>query len=157
MDKLRYNYLIEKKTLWEKKKLFITSNFFFSHNVFNTCLLLMRQSEYLGSKGLTLYQTIPTLNDSLKRKLLKTLREKEKMLVTSISSFSHNVFNPIKGNFQFFRYVYFCRLSAYAFNLDQSGILFWSKELTLLFCNHMIPNFIDSDREGFQNHCVRKG
>ena len=28
------------------------SNFSFSHNVFNNCLLLMRQNEYLWSKGL---------------------------------------------------------------------------------------------------------
>ena len=27
------NYLIEKKTLWEKEELLITSNFFFSFNV----------------------------------------------------------------------------------------------------------------------------
>ena len=28
-------------------------NFFFSHNVFKSCLLLMRQNEYLWSKRLT--------------------------------------------------------------------------------------------------------
>ena len=38
--------------MWEKKKLLVTSNFFFSHNVFKTCLLLMRQNECLCSKGL---------------------------------------------------------------------------------------------------------
>ena len=47
-----YNYLIELKTLLEKEKLLVTSNFFFSHNVFKSCLLLMRQNEYLWSKGL---------------------------------------------------------------------------------------------------------
>ena len=47
-----YNYLIELKTLWEKKKLLVKSNFFFSHNVFKSCLLLMLQNEYLWSKGL---------------------------------------------------------------------------------------------------------
>ena len=57
-----HNYLIEKKTLWEKKKLLVTSNFFFSHNIFKNCLLLMRQNEYLWSKGLkfewdTCYET----------------------------------------------------------------------------------------------------
>ena len=31
--------------------------------------------------------------------LLKTLWEKEKLLVTSIFSFSHNVFNPMAHNF----------------------------------------------------------
>ena len=41
------NYMIEYKKLWEKKKLLDTSNFSFSHNVFKSCLLLMRQNEYL--------------------------------------------------------------------------------------------------------------
>ena len=39
--------VIELKTLWEKEKLLVTSNFSFSHNVFKSCLLLMRQNEYL--------------------------------------------------------------------------------------------------------------
>ena len=47
MNKWEYNYLIEKKTLWEKEKLLVTSNFSFSHNVFKSCVLLMRQNEYL--------------------------------------------------------------------------------------------------------------
>ena len=52
MDKWVYNYLIELKTLWEKEKLLVTSNFSFTHNVFKSCLLSMRQNEYLGSKGI---------------------------------------------------------------------------------------------------------
>ena len=40
------------ETLWEKKKLLVTSNLSFSHNVFKSCLLLMCQNEYLWSKGL---------------------------------------------------------------------------------------------------------
>ena len=52
MDKWGSNYLIEKKTLWEKKKLLVMSNFFFSHYVFKSCLLWMRQNEYLWSKWL---------------------------------------------------------------------------------------------------------
>ena len=47
------HYLIEWKTLREKEELLVTSNFFFSHNVFKSCLLLVRQNEYLWSKGLT--------------------------------------------------------------------------------------------------------
>ena len=54
MDKWGYSYLIELKTFWEKEKLIITSNFSSSHNGFNSCLLLMRQNEYLWSKGLSL-------------------------------------------------------------------------------------------------------
>ena len=45
----------------------------------------------------TLYQT-KTISEALeeKKNLLKTLLENEKMLVTSIFSFSNNVFYPIK-------------------------------------------------------------
>ena len=41
--------------------------------------------------SLTLHHTIPTSNNPQGRRLWKTLREKQKMLVTSIFSFSHNV------------------------------------------------------------------
>ena len=58
MDKWRYNYLIEKNTLWEKKKLLITSNIFFSHKVFKSCRFLMRQNEYLWNKGLNSFEVI---------------------------------------------------------------------------------------------------
>ena len=47
----------------------------------------------LFAKGLTPYHTlIPTFNDPRESSLLKILWEKEKMLVTSIFCFSHNVF-----------------------------------------------------------------
>ena len=52
MDKWGYKNLIEQKTFWEKEKLLITSNFFFSHNVFKSWMLLMLQNEYLWNKGL---------------------------------------------------------------------------------------------------------
>ena len=52
MDKWGYNHLIELKTLKEKEKLLIMSNFSSSHNVFRSCLVLMRQNEYLWIKGL---------------------------------------------------------------------------------------------------------
>ena len=45
---------------------------------------------------LTLYHMIPAFNNLQERMLLETLWEKEKMLVSSIFSFSHNVFYPIK-------------------------------------------------------------
>ena len=54
MDKWGYNYLAGLKTLWEKEKLLVTSNIFYSYNVFKSCLLLIRQNEYLRSKGLKL-------------------------------------------------------------------------------------------------------
>ena len=52
-----YNNMIEQKTLWEKEKLLVTSNFFVSHNVFKSCLLLMLQNDYLWSNGLTHFET----------------------------------------------------------------------------------------------------
>ena len=69
-----YNDLIEWKTFWEKEKLLVKSKFSFSLNVFKNCLFLMRQNEYLWSKGLmhhrkalntlvTLYQISIYLND----------------------------------------------------------------------------------------------
>ena len=48
----KWGELSELKTLWKKEKLLVTSNFSFSHNVFKSCLFLMRQNEYLWSKGL---------------------------------------------------------------------------------------------------------
>ena len=54
---------------------------------------------------ITLYETnllLPTLG----KKKLKTLWEKEKMLVTSIFSFSHNIFIPIKDKNHHFKYFY---------------------------------------------------
>ena len=41
------------------------------------------------------------------RSRLKTLKEKEKMLVTSIFSFSNNVFYPSQYKFQLFSHIYF--------------------------------------------------
>ena len=52
------------------------------------------------------------------RSLLKTLCEKEKMLVTSTFSFSRNVFYPSQMKFQFFGHIFLS--SANALNLDQS-------------------------------------
>ena len=43
---------------------------------------------------LTLYHTIPTFNDPEKESFWKHFWEKEKMLVTSIFSFSQNIFYP---------------------------------------------------------------
>ena len=45
----------------------------------------------LSQQSLTLHKTIPTFDNLKKIRLLKTWWEKEKMLVTSIFSFSHHV------------------------------------------------------------------
>ena len=53
-------------------------------------------SQIIKTKLLTFQPTIPGFNDP-KEKAFKTLWEKEKMLVTSIFSFSHTAFYPIKN------------------------------------------------------------
>ena len=58
----------------------------------------------------TLYHSIPTFDDPRKRSLLKSWWEKEKMLVTSIFSFAHNVFYPFHEEFPFLTPNFFCRL-----------------------------------------------
>ena len=99
----------------------VKSNFFFSHNVFKSCLLLMRQNQYLWSKGLIYFLTcnLPTtsfqntwnwifcfwkyeskvfflLLNSLPNKSYENTVGNGKMLVTSILSFSHSDFYSVK-------------------------------------------------------------
>ena len=45
------------KTLWQKEKLLFLSNFSFSHDVFKSCLLQMRQNAPIGGKGIIVYMT----------------------------------------------------------------------------------------------------
>ena len=53
------------------------------------------------SFSLTHSHTNLTFNDLEKDAFQKTLWKEEKMLVTSIFSFSHNVFNPFQNKFHF--------------------------------------------------------
>ena len=80
-------------------------------------LNLVESNNLFFGKELILYHTIPTFNTSKDEGLLKILWETEKMLVTSIFSFSHNVlYLPIN---KFLLEPHFLS-SAIAFNLDQS-------------------------------------
>ena len=90
--------------------------------------------------SLTLYHTNPIFNDP---RLLKTFWEKEKMLVTSIFSFSHNVFYSYhKTNFN----ISFILVFANTFNLDFSKILSFGKEL-----NEIVPCFVTRSFNPFPN------
>ena len=55
---------------------------------------------------LTLYHTIPTFNDP-ENEAFQNIVGKEKMLVTSIFSFSYDVFYPSQNKIQFLNQVYF--------------------------------------------------
>ena len=93
MDKLGYNYLIEQKTLWEKEKLLIMSNFSFSHKVFKSCLVLMRQNEYLWSKGLT-KQT----EQGLTERITDEQGNKASININTLSFFSYKTKMKHKSN-----------------------------------------------------------
>ena len=60
--------------------------------MFSTDISLVRQNGVLSDNGLRLYHTAQSFNDPDRKTLLKTFWEKEKMVVTSIFSFSQNVF-----------------------------------------------------------------
>ena len=56
MKKMAESYLNRQKTLWEKKKLLITSNFSFSHSVFKRLIFQGHQKVSLRGNGLTLHK-----------------------------------------------------------------------------------------------------
>ena len=58
--------------------------------------------------------------------LLKTLWEKEKMLVTSIFSFSHIVFYPSQIKFPFFGHIYFVVCKCFEFGLVKNFVV-WER------------------------------
>ena len=64
-----------------------------AHYVHILCSLILDPHHQLC---LTLYHTIPTFNNPKEEGFGKHYGEKEKMLVTSIFSFSHNVFYTVK-------------------------------------------------------------
>ena len=90
-----------------KRENALTSNFSFSHIVFKRLELQTHKNQGLFGKGLIQPSTTQQMLDCLNpfpnkpwflrvcsTSLLKSLREKEKLLVTSNFSFSHSVFYP---------------------------------------------------------------
>ena len=73
---------------------------------------------------LTLYHTILTFNDPEKEAFKKkTLWEKEKMLVASIVSFSHNVLYPSQKEFLFLSNIYFVACKCFQFGLVSQFVI----------------------------------
>ena len=71
--------------------------------------------EMFPGEDLNLYHTIQTFKRPWKRRLLKTLWEKEKMLETSIFSFSPNVFYLSQNRFQILSHIYFVVCKCFEF------------------------------------------
>ena len=68
--------------------------------------------------GLNSFPHNADFEDLWKRNHLKTVWEKEKMLVTSIFSFSQNVFYPFKLKFQFLSHIYCVICNCFQFGQD---------------------------------------
>ena len=81
---------------------------FLGNELINTFLYNRIITELLSNDLLTLYHTILSFNDP---KPFENILKKEKMLETSIFSFSYNVFYPSKNKFQFFKCIYLQLLS----------------------------------------------
>ena len=94
--------------MWEKEKLLVTSNFFFSHNVFKNRLLLKRQNEYLCCKrfrNLLTHGRTPIPKQALllhvcSTRLLKTVGKGE-IARNQQYLFFHSVFYPFTIFFKF--------------------------------------------------------
>ena len=109
------------KTLWEKEKLLIMSNFSFSHCVFypfRELSAIFMKYEYVVCKPFQFrrVQNLPFGKELNRfqnvvchknRKISKTLWEKENILVTRVFFFSCNVFCPSQNKFQFWGPIHF--------------------------------------------------
>ena len=95
------------KTLWDKEKLLITSNFYFSQCFlpFQRTCCHFHQIQNCRLQTLSVWKSLQFV--VWERVAIMLL--KEKILVTSIFSFSHNVFYPSKIKIQTFVHL-FCRL-----------------------------------------------
>ena len=100
------------------------------------------------------------LSTTLYKKPFENIVGKREMLVIKIFSFSHNVFYPFKNKFQFFSHLFLS--SANAFNLDQSKISSFGKELievwrcsplSMLTQYYTNPGFDDHAIESYWKHC----
>ena len=83
------------KTLWEKEKLLITSNFSFSHNVFYSYQISVSPFVHIFDISLLAIE----LEESKIDILGKGLREKEEMLNSSIFSIWLSAFSPFPATF----------------------------------------------------------
>ena len=114
------------KTLWEKEKFLVTCS------VFQRLLLQTHKNQGLFGKGLTTserhdYHKIPTYNDPEKEAFQKYCGKRKKCWFPAFSPFPTRFSTLFNSNFIF--WVPFILSSANAFNLNQSGIVLFGKEL----------------------------
>ena len=112
--KVMENYAKDRKYPGKRKKFLVMRNFSFSLSIFEILVLLTYPIKGLFGKGLSTLEKgkfgniiIPFPNKPwflcvYSTSLLKTLWEKEKLLVTSNFSFSHGVFYPFRELYAIF-------------------------------------------------------
>ena len=123
--------------MWVKNKFLVTSKFLLFPQCFQKACFpgaskgvivwewvkqLLRYSK-VSPNVLILYHTIQTFKDPEKEAFLHSLWEKEKMVVTSIFFFSHNVFFPIKDKSLHFSYIYFFVCKPFHFGRVQNFVV----------------------------------
>ena len=147
-----------KKTLWEKEKLLVMSNFSFSHSVFKRTVLQTRKNQGLFGKGLIHYGTNLSVNEKNQFENIVGLRE--------IADNHHFLFfTTMSLTLSFHRQILFfqphiCSLQN-AFDFHKSTFLYVGKGLTL---HHTIPppptppppSFNDLKEEGCGKHCGKR-
>ena len=99
--KMAESYPNRKKTLWEKEKLLVTSNFFYSHSVFQkTC------TADTSKPGLVWERANMTKKLEFLLGMVENIVEKEKLIVTCIFPFCDDISESI-----LFQVIVLCRLT----------------------------------------------
>ena len=106
-------------------------------------LIFMLKEKRINLLGTILHHSIPNSNDSGMEGFWKTLLEKEKMLVTCIFSFTHNVFYSVKKEFLFFSHVQVVVCKCFRFGLGLNFVI-WQRVNPLQFN----PKFYNNLRKG---------
>ena len=120
-------------------------------SVFERLVLQTNKSIGLFRNGLTLYHTILTFNDPKKEAFWKHCGKRRKCWKPAFSPFPTMLSTLPKANFKFS--VTFILSSANYFNLDQSKILSFGRELTL---SHASPSFYMSTVQVFWKHSRKR-
>ena len=114
------------KTLWEKEKLLVTSNFFFSLSVFKRIVLQTHKNQDLFGKGLKLFdieifvlgitlffnsfQPLPQIKNfknHVYKVFWKHCWKRRKCWQPAFPPFPMMFFHPSQNKFQLFRHIYF--------------------------------------------------
>ena len=153
------------KTLWEKEKMLLMINITFSYSFFypfgkfstifiNLKIIVCSLLLWKSIKFVVWERINPVLHNlefltTRRRKLLKTYWEGEPSgKQKNFLLFPHCILRWEKN--LSFEWHWICHLQIYAFNIENSEIFLFGKELILY---HEIQTFIDPEKDSFLKHC----